>query len=74
MTPLRVLLVGDHEEDFFLIREMLERNRGLIAADLDHARSLEEARELMQHRPYGLLLFDHDAGDDEAFHSADRRC
>jgi CheY-like chemotaxis protein len=33
MTPLRVLLVGDHEEDFFLIREMLERNRSLIAAD-----------------------------------------
>jgi two-component system cell cycle sensor histidine kinase/response regulator CckA len=66
MTPLRVLLVGDHEEDFFLIREMLERNRGLIAADLDHARSLGEARELMQHRPYGLLLFEHDAGDDEA--------
>jgi len=40
--------VGDHEEDFFLIREMLERNRSLIAADLEHARSLEEARELMQ--------------------------
>ena len=66
MTPLRVLLVGDHAEDFFLIREMLERNRSLIAADLEHARSLEEARELMQHRPYGLLLFQHDAGDDEA--------
>jgi hypothetical protein len=44
MTPLRVLLVGDHEEDFFLIREMLERNRSLIAAGLEHARSLEEAR------------------------------
>jgi len=48
IAPLRVLLVGDHEEDFFLIREMLERNRSLIAADLEHARSLEEARELMQ--------------------------
>lgn len=66
MTPLRVFLVGDHEEDFFPIREMLERNRSLIAAGLEHARSLEEARELMQHRPYGLLLFEHDAGDDEA--------
>lgn len=66
MTPLRVLLVGDHEEDFFLIREMLERNRSLIAADLEHARTLEEASEMMQHRPYGLVLFEHDAVDAEA--------
>ena len=66
IAPLRVLLVGNHEEDFFLIREMLERNRTLIAADLEHARSLEEARELLRHRPYGLVLFEHDAGDAEA--------
>ena len=26
-TPLRVLLVGKKEEDFFLIREILERTR-----------------------------------------------
>lgn len=65
-TPLRVLLVGNHEEDFFLIREILERNRSLLAADLEHARSLEEARELMQARPYGLILFQHDTGDMEA--------
>ena len=66
MTPLRVLLVGNQEEDFFLIREMLERNRSLIAADLEHARTLEEASEMMRHRPYGLVLFEHDAGDAEA--------
>jgi hypothetical protein len=54
--PLRVLLVGDHEEDFFLIREILERNRSLLAADLEHARSLEEAKELMRERAYGLVL------------------
>lgn len=66
ITPLRVLLVGNHEEDFFPIREMLEQNRSLIAADLEHARSLEEAKELMEHRPYGLVLFEHDAGDAEA--------
>lgn len=66
MAPLRVLLVGNQEEDFFLIHEMLERNRSLIAADLEHARTLEEAREMMQHRPYGLMLFEHDAGDAEA--------
>jgi len=66
LASLRVLLVGNHEEDFFLIREMLERNRSLITVDLEHAHSLEEARELMQHRPYRLLLFEHDDGDDEA--------
>jgi PAS domain-containing protein len=66
ISPLRVLLVGNQEEDFFLIREMLERNRSLIAADLEHAATLEEAREMMQHRPYGLVLFEHDAGDAEA--------
>jgi hypothetical protein len=47
LAPLRVLLVGDHEEDFFLIRDMLERNRSLIAADLEHANTLEDARELI---------------------------
>jgi PAS domain S-box-containing protein len=45
---------------------MLERNRSLIVSDLEHAATLEEAREMMQHRPYGLVLFEHDAGDDEA--------
>lgn len=66
IAPLHVLLVGDHEEEFFLIRDMLERNRSVIAVELEHARSLEEARELMQHRPFGLVLFEHDAGDAEA--------
>ena len=66
IAPIQVLLVGNREEDFFLIRDMLERNRGLIAVELEHARSLDEARELLQHRPYGLVLFQHDAGDAEA--------
>ena len=64
--PLRVLLVGKQEEDFFLIREILERNRSLFAAELEHAASLDEAREMMQHRPYGLVLFEHEADDAEA--------
>ena len=67
-APLRVLLVGNHEEDFFLIREILERNRSLLPADLEHARSLEEAKELMEIRPYGLVLFQHDTDDMEAVH------
>jgi two-component system, cell cycle sensor histidine kinase and response regulator CckA len=63
---LRVLLVGAREEDFFLIREILERNRSSLAADLDHAQSLDEAKKLLQENPYGLVLFEHDAGDAEA--------
>lgn len=65
-TPLRVLLVGNQEEDFFLIREILERNRSMLAADLDHARSLDEAKQMLQEKPYGLVLFEHSAGDAEA--------
>ena len=65
-VPLRVLLVGNQEEDFFLIREILERNRCVLSADLDHARSLNEAKQMLQANPYGLVLFEHDAGDVEA--------
>ena len=65
-APLRVLLVGNKEEDFFLIREILERTRSTLAADLDHAHSLEEAKEMLQRKSYGLLLFEHETGDAEA--------
>jgi len=65
-NPLRALLVGSREEDFFLIRDILERNRKAIDAQLEHARSLVEAREMMQQKPYGLVLFEHNAGDAEA--------
>ena len=63
---LRVLLVGRQEEDFFLIREILERNRSLLAAELEHARSLDDAKEMLKRKPYGLVLFEHNAGDVEA--------
>jgi len=66
LAPLRVLLVGNREEDFFLIREILERNRSLLAADLEHAKSLDEAKQLLSEGPYGLVLFQHDTGDMEA--------
>lgn len=67
-TPLRVLLVGSQEEDFFLIREILERNRSMLAAELEHARSLDEARVMLREKPYSLILFEHNAGDGEAVH------
>lgn len=63
---LRVLLVGRQEEDFFLIREILERNRGLLSAELEHARSLDDAKEMLKQKPYGLVLFEHDSGHVEA--------
>lgn len=60
---LRVLLVGNQEEDFFLIREMLERNRTALPAELDHACSLDEAKAMLERAPYGLVLFEHETGD-----------
>ncbi len=63
---LRVLLVGSKEEDFFLVREILERNRQSLTAELDHAHSLQEAKAMLQREPYGLVLFEHESGDAEA--------
>jgi two-component system cell cycle sensor histidine kinase/response regulator CckA len=60
---LRVLLVGSQEEDFFLIREILDRNRSALPAELDHAGSLEEAQTMLQRGDYGLVLFEHETGD-----------
>lgn len=60
---LRVLLVGNQEEDFFLIREILDRHRSTLPTELDHACSLEEAQALLQQGKYGLVLFEHETGD-----------
>jgi two-component system, cell cycle sensor histidine kinase and response regulator CckA len=68
LTPaiLRVLLVGTKEEDFFLIREIMERNQRSLPTELDHAHSLEEAKTMLQQDAYGLVLFERDADDAEA--------
>jgi two-component system, cell cycle sensor histidine kinase and response regulator CckA len=58
-----VLLVGSQEEDFFLIQEILDRNRGSLPAALDHAGSLDEAKTMLQRGEYGLVLFEHETGD-----------
>jgi len=63
-----VLLVGNKEEDFFLIREILERTHSMLAADLDHAQSLDEAKAMLRLKSYGLVLFEHETGDAEAVH------
>lgn len=66
VAPVRVLLVGEKEEDFFLIREILERSRSMLAADLDHAGSMAEAKTRLQQERYDLVLFEHGTGDAEA--------
>jgi two-component system cell cycle sensor histidine kinase/response regulator CckA len=57
------LLVGSQEEDFFLIQEILDRNRSALPAQLDHASSLEEAKTMLRRGNYGLVLFEHETGD-----------
>jgi PAS domain S-box-containing protein len=66
LAPVRVLLVGSKEEDFFLLREILERNRSMLSADLDQVGSIEEAKARLQRRPYDLVLFQHETGDADA--------
>jgi len=63
---LRVLLVGNQEEDFFVIREILTRNRSELHAELDHARTLEDAKAMLLQGDYGLVLFAHETGDTAA--------
>jgi two-component system cell cycle sensor histidine kinase/response regulator CckA len=63
---LRVLLVGDKEEDFYLIRDILGRASDSLPTTLNHAHSLEEAEAMARETPYGLILFQHEAGKDRA--------
>ncbi len=63
--PLRVLLVSEKEEDFFLMRDILHGARATLTTELDHAHSLEEAEAMLHERPYGLILFEHSTGDTE---------
>lgn len=60
--------MGSKEEDFYLIRDMLGRTRTILAAELDHAPSLNEAKEMLQQKRYDLVLFEHETGDAEAVH------
>ncbi len=60
---MRVLLVGNREEDFYLIHDILDRNRSPLPAELDHAASLEEAKAMLQQADYGLVLFEHETRD-----------
>ena len=63
-----VLLVGNREEDFFLIREILDRYRSTFTAELDHAHSIDEAKLMLHRKDYGLILFDYDTAELKAVH------
>lgn len=63
--PLQVLLVGNKEEDFFVIREILNQS-GTLAAGLDHAHSLEEAEAALRQKAYDLLLLENEIGNGAA--------
>jgi two-component system cell cycle sensor histidine kinase/response regulator CckA len=65
-SPLRVLLVGSQEEDFFLIRDMLARNGNSLTAELDHAVGIEEAKVMLHRGVYSLVLFEHETVDTAA--------
>ena len=65
-TPLHVLLVGEQEEDFFLVREILERNRSALDVELEHVPSIEEAKALLPSGRFDLVLFEYQAGNTES--------
>jgi PAS domain S-box-containing protein len=67
-APLRVLLVGKREEDFFLIHEILSRTGSVFKAELDHAHTLAEAKAMLQGQSYGLVLFEYETGDAGTVH------
>jgi two-component system, cell cycle sensor histidine kinase and response regulator CckA len=54
----RVLLVASKEEDFFLVREILQRSHHSLPTSLDHVQSLSDAEALVQQKDYALILLD----------------
>lgn len=62
-APLTVLLAGNQEEDFFLIREILSRSKDSFSAELDHATSLDEVKTMLQRKACGLVLFEYATKD-----------
>ncbi len=62
-SPLHAMLVGNREENFFLIREILTRNGSPFRAELDHAASLADARVQLSQKSYDLVLFEYQTAD-----------
>jgi PAS domain S-box-containing protein len=62
-SPLQLLLVGDREEDFFIIQDLLGRTPGGLIPRLDHVRTLEDALACLDRDNYQLVLFQCEAED-----------
>ena len=62
-TVLQILLIGHGDEDFFVIRDLLNRGDAATRAKLDHATSYEEAARRIGEKRYDLILFGYEAQD-----------
>jgi PAS domain S-box-containing protein len=62
-SPLQFLLVGDREEDFFIIQDLLGRTPGGLIPRLDHVRTFEDALACLDRDNYELILFQHEPED-----------
>lgn len=64
--PLHLLLVGQREEDYFIIRGLLNAQGGLITASLDQVEGFADAQALLGRKSYDLLLFQHESSETDA--------
>ena len=60
--PIRILLVGPREEDFFLIRDALGA-RDPFRMSLDHIQTLEDAQEQLAQHSYDLVLLQQESDE-----------
>jgi DNA-binding response OmpR family regulator len=63
VLPLNLLLVGPREEDYFLIRDVLNRSKQTLVGNLDHAHSLAEIETRLESATYDLVLFQYESSD-----------
>ena len=64
--PLQHLLIGQREEDYFIIQDLLRTNGRVLAASLDQASSFADAQTRLTRKSYDLLLLEHESSEDEA--------
>jgi two-component system, cell cycle sensor histidine kinase and response regulator CckA len=64
LKPLQLLLVGQREEDYFIIQDLLNSHGSLITASLDHAAGFDDAKTRLTRKPYDLVLFEHGSEHD----------
>ncbi len=63
LRPLQLLLIGQREEDYFIIQDLLRAHGALITANLDQASGFEEAQTMLARKPYDLVLFQYESSE-----------